>query len=156
MKKGLSFFMVVVIALSSLCGITVCGAEMRYAYTVSASSRLSISNQKATCIGIAVGDNTVTKITAVQYLEKKSGSKWYSVNDEPWSASSSNNTLTFSNSQSSLSSGTYRVKTVFTVYSGSDSEKSYCDQQGSNDLTQIFSQGRPRQMRCVSVSGLSH
>ena len=122
MKKGLSFFMAVIIALSSLCGITVCGAEMRYAYTVSVSSKLSISNQKATCISTASGNSTVTKITAVQYLEKKSGSKWYSVNDEPWSDSSSSNSLTFSNSKSSLSSGTYRLRTVFTVYSGSDSE----------------------------------
>ena len=28
MKKSLSFFMAIVMALSSLCGITVCGAEM--------------------------------------------------------------------------------------------------------------------------------
>ena len=122
MKKGLSFFMVVVIALSSLCGITVCGAAMRYAYAASVSSRLSISGQTATCISTAVGNSTVTKITAVQYLEKKSGSKWYSVTDEPWSASANNYTLTVSNSKSSLSSGTYRLRTVFTVYSGSDSE----------------------------------
>ena len=102
MKKSLSFFMAIVMALSSLCGITVCGAEMRYAYTISVSSRLSISSQTATCIS--------------------TGSKWYSVTDEPWSASANNYTLTVSNSKSSLSSGTYRLRTVFTVYSGSDSE----------------------------------
>ena len=122
MKKGLSFFVAVVIALSSLCGITVCGAEMRYVYTISASSQLSVSNQKATCISTAVGNSTVTKITAVQYLEKKSGNKWYAVNDEPWVASSDSNTITVCNSKSSLGSGTYRLRTVFTAYSGKKSE----------------------------------
>lgn len=63
--------MVVVIALSSLCGITVCGAEMRYAYAASVSSRLSISGQTATCISTAVGNSTVTKLLLFSILKRK-------------------------------------------------------------------------------------
>lgn len=154
MKRRISAFMLIITILSTLCGVTVCAVEPRYSYTTTATSTLYISSNTAYCKSKARGKTTATKIEAVQYLEKKSGSKWYVVTDGTWTDSVNDSLLIVSNNKSGLTSGTYRVRTVFTVYSGSKSEKSYCDQQGSNDLTQIFFQGRPRQMRSVSVSGL--
>ena len=77
----------------------------------------------AYCKSKARGKTTATKIEAVQYLEKKSGSKWYVVTDGTWTDSVNDSLLIVSNNKSGLTSGTYRVRTVFTVYSGSDSEK---------------------------------
>ena len=100
MKRRISAFMLIITILSTLCGVTVCAVEPRYSYTT-----------------------TATKIEAVQYLEKKSGSKWYVVTDGTWTDSVNDSLLIVSNNKSGLTSGTYRVRTVFTVYSGSDSEK---------------------------------
>lgn len=70
----------------------------------------------------AQGDSTVTQIDGVQYLEKKNGDKWETVSNGTWSDSSSRNSLTMSNSKDNIGSGTFRVRVVFTVYSGSSSE----------------------------------
>lgn len=122
MKKQLSALLFMFMALVMICGITVNAVEPRYAYTTSASSYLTISYNKASCISSVSANNSVTKISATQYLEKKNGRTWSTVSGCVWSDSSNRNSLTMSNSKSSLSSGTYRVRTVFTVYSGSNYE----------------------------------
>ena len=123
MKRRISAFMLIITILSSLCGVTVCAVEARYSYTTTATSTLYISSNTAYCKSKARGKTTATKIEAVQYLEKKSGSKWYVVTDGTWTDSVNDSLLIVSNNKSGLTSGTYRVRTVFTVYSGSDSEK---------------------------------
>ncbi len=62
----------------------------------------------------------VTQIDGIQYLEKQNGKNWDTV--DSWSDSSKSNSLTMNNSKDNIGSGTYRVRTVFTVYSGSSSE----------------------------------
>ena len=119
MKRRISAFMLIITILSTLCGVTVCAVEPRYSYTTT----LYISSNTAYCKSKARGKTTATKIEAVQYLEKKSGSKWYVVTDGTWTDSVNDSLLIVSNNKSGLTSGTYRVRTVFTVYSGSDSEK---------------------------------
>ena len=91
-----------------------------YLYTYSVKSTLIISGRTAYCESTITGDRTVTKIYATQYLEKKNGDKWDIV--DYWNDSADGNSLSMSNSKDNLGSGTYRVRTVATVYSGSNSE----------------------------------
>lgn len=94
--------------------------QPRYAYTSSIYSNLSISDGKATCTSTVTGMPTVTKIVATQYLEKKVLWWWEEV--AHWSDTSYTKTLYMNNSKSGLDSGTYRVRTVASVYSGTDYE----------------------------------
>ena len=122
MKKRLSALLTISMALLMFLSVTVYAVEARYAHTTSVTSTLTISNGTAYCKSTAQGDSTVTQIDGVQYLEKKNGDKWETVSNGTWSDSSSRNSLTMSNSKDNIGSGTYRVRTVFTVYSGSSSE----------------------------------
>ena len=120
MKKRLCVLLTIFMAMLMFIGVTVCAVEARYAYTTSVTSTLTISNGTAYCKSSAKGNSTVTKIDGIQYLEKKNGDKWEVI--DSWSDSLSRNSLNMSNSKDNISSGTYRVKAVFTVYSGSSSE----------------------------------
>lgn len=91
-----------------------------YLYTSSVKSTLIISGNTAYCESSIKGDSTVTKIYATQYLEKKNGNRWDII--DYWSDSVNGNSLPMNNSKDNLGSGTYRVRTVATVYSGSKSE----------------------------------
>ena len=97
-------------------------ASPYYLYTNSVNSTLIVSGKTAYCESTITGDSTVTKIYATQYLEKKNGSKWEVVSKGTWSDSVNGKSLSMSNSKDNLDSGTYRVRTVGTVYSGSKSE----------------------------------
>ena len=76
----------------------------------------------AYCKSVIKGGSAVTQINATQYLEKKNGSKWEAVSNGTWSDSIKKKSFTMSNSKSRLSSGTYRLRTVFTVYNGTNYE----------------------------------
>lgn len=125
MKKAI---IAIVLSLSVLfsAGIPVCAygggniASPYFLYTNSAKSTLIISGNTAYCESVIKGDSTVTKIYATQYLEKKNGNKWETV--DSWSDSVSGKSLSMSNSKDNLGSGTYHLRTVATVYSGSKSE----------------------------------
>ncbi|MDE6036090.1 MAG: hypothetical protein K2G36_09305 [Ruminococcus sp.] len=93
-----------------------------YSYTSDCSSDLSISGTTATCKSSVIGyyDKT-TKIVVNQTLQKQNSSgDWeyvYSWYDTIYSFQGS-----LTNTQSSLSNGTYRLKTVATVYAGTANE----------------------------------
>ncbi len=91
-------------------------------YTESATSTLTISGAKATCISKATGySGETTKIVIEQILQKKTSSgTWNEVTS--WSETDTGYIGSATNTKSSLSSGTYRLKTVFTVYAGSNYE----------------------------------
>lgn len=92
-----------------------------YSYTNSASSSLYFSGNTANCSSSVYGySGTTTKIFVNQYLQKKSGSSWSNV--WTWQYTFTNWYCDYDNSKSSLASGTYRVKTVAKVYSGSNYE----------------------------------
>ncbi|MBR1823171.1 MAG: hypothetical protein IJ779_02935, partial [Ruminococcus sp.] len=92
-----------------------------YQYTASLVSTLSISNKAATCNSMVRGmSNLATKVVVTQTLQKKSGSTWNYVTS--WSKTFNSWLAMYSNSKSSLSSGTYRLKTVAKVYSGNSYE----------------------------------
>ena len=120
MKKRLFALLTISMSLLMFLGVTVCAVEARYAYTTSVTSTLNISNGTAYCKSSAKGNSTVTQIDGIQYLEKKNGDNWDIV--DSWSDSSLRNSLNMSNSKDNIGSGTFRVRTVFTVYSGNSSE----------------------------------
>ena len=127
MKRKVIAIMLAISALFSM-GVSVCAyngentASPYYLYTYSVKSSLTIVNGTAYCKSVITGDNTVTQIYATMYLEKKNGDKWEAVKNCTWSDSVKGKSLTISKSKDNLDSGTYRVKTVGTVYSGSKSE----------------------------------
>lgn len=127
MKRKVIAIMLAISTLFSM-GVSVCAyngentASPYYLYTYSVKSSLTIVGGTAYCKSVITGDNTVTQIYATQYLEKKNGSKWEVVKNCTWSDSVKGKSLTISNSKDNLGSGTYRVKTTGTVYSGSNSE----------------------------------
>jgi len=81
-----------------------------------AKSILNINGTDAICESSLVGDPDVIKIVAVQTLEKQ-GFLWiWGTYDETvWTKTVHTNTLTMSNTKIGLSSGKYRLKTVFTL-----------------------------------------
>lgn len=91
-----------------------------YEYADSVSSRLYISEQTATCRSDADGCNVVS-ITVEQTLEKYSGWFWIwnNVDGANWTKTVNLNSISMSNTKSGLSSGTYRLKSVFTLTSSS-------------------------------------
>lgn len=91
-------------------------------YTDYATSTLTISGTKAICVSKAIGySGETTKIVMEQTLQKKTSSGgWSEV--ASWSETDTGYIGSATNTKSSLSSGTYRLKTVFTVYAGSDYE----------------------------------
>lgn len=81
-----------------------------------AISALSISGTTATCTSKLDGYSNVTKIVAEQYLQKQ-GILWiWSTYDgAEWTKTVYSNTLSMSNTKTGLSSGKYRLKTIFTL-----------------------------------------
>lgn len=127
MKKMVIVFVLMLSMIFSI-GISVCAygehntISPYYLYTYSAESNLSIVGDTAYCKSVIKGGSAVTQINATQYLEKKNGSKWEAVSNGTWSDSIKKKSFTMSNSKSRLSSGTYRLRTVFTVYNGTNYE----------------------------------
>lgn len=85
-----------------------------------AYSEIEIVGTKAECVSRAYGDQVVS-ITVEQTLEKHSGWFWIwnSVDGANWTKTVNLNSISMSNTKSGLSSGTYRLKSVFTLTSSS-------------------------------------
>lgn len=118
-------FSVICVVVSVLCFGLVASAESFAPFTLytdSASSTLTISGTTATCTSKATGYvGTTTKIVIQQTLQKKTSSgTWSKVNG--WSETDSGYKGSATNKEYNLTSGTYRLKTVFTVYAESNSE----------------------------------
>lgn len=91
-----------------------------YNYTNQCLTNLTKVNGKASCVADVTGYNgTTTKIEITMTLQKKTLLWWSTA--ETWTATYNTfyGTLTKS---ISVDSGTYRVKAVYKVYSGSNSE----------------------------------
>lgn len=113
--------------------------QARYAYLYTASSILSNNGTTATCTSSATGATSITKITATQYLEKRtwlsSEMKWVWVCIDYWSTSVDSNILpSMANSKYDLSSGTYRLRTVFELYVGNSSKPAETVEAKSNEI----------------------
>lgn len=92
-----------------------------YSYTSDCSSSLSISGSTATCESKLLGySGTTTKIVVKQILQKNNSGRWEDICS--WTHTSYTFFASVTNYKYSLTSGTYRLKSVFTVYSGSNYE----------------------------------
>lgn len=131
MKKLLCFMLTFMLSMSAFATMSVSAyneqdtvitdiVQPRYSYTNSIGTYLYISGGKATCTSTVTGKSTVTKIVATQYLEKKVDSSWEEV--DHWDKTVNGDYLYMCNSKDNLDSGTYRVRTVATVYSGTNYE----------------------------------
>lgn len=96
------------------------GVMPLFLYTEGTYTSLSIDSGSAWCYGNVIGiDGVTTRIDITLYLQKRVLLFW--TTDTSWSD-------TFYDYEASMyqlhlvSSGTYRVKAVYVVYSGSDSE----------------------------------
>ncbi len=94
-----------------------------YMYAKSASSKLTISSSVATCESDILGySETTTEIVINQTLQVKGFlNSWIVV--AMWSETDTGHYGSATNTRSNLSSGTYRLISKFTVYSGNNSEE---------------------------------
>lgn len=122
-KKIIAAIVMTVVAVVCLSG-TVFAQEVSICnlYTSSCSSTLTVSGTTAKYISQATGyRNETTKIVITQTLQKKTSTgSWNKVSS--WSETDTGYKGYATNSKSGLSKGTYRLKTVFKVYAGSNYE----------------------------------
>lgn len=109
-----------------MCFVMIASAENIAPFTLyidyATSILLTISRTTATCSSKATGYLGTTKNVIEQTLQKKTSSgTWSKVNG--WSETDSGYKGSATNKEYNLTSGTYRLKTVFTVYAGSDFEE---------------------------------
>ena len=115
MKKMVSIIMVVVMILTPITTVNASAAEYS-TYDLSScnkTSALTISNSTATCRSVFWGSADVSKVKVEQHLQKKSWFTWSNVSS--FSTTITGKNASFTNTKSSLSSGSYRLKSVFTV-----------------------------------------
>ena len=115
MKKMVSIIMVVVMILTPITTVNASAAEYS-TYDLSAynkSSSLTISNNTATCRSKFYGTSNISRVKVTQSLQKKSWFTWSNVSS--FSTTITGKNASFTNTKSSLSSGSYRLKSVFTV-----------------------------------------
>lgn len=105
-------------------------AQPYYENARAAKSELIINGTTATCKSTLRGDPDVTKIVAVQTLEKQGFLWiWSTYDGTTWTKTVYSNTLTMSNTKTGLTSGKYRLKTVFTL----------TDKQGKTETITVYS-----------------
>lgn len=105
-------------------------AQPYYEKASSARSELFISGTTVTCESSVRGDSNVVKITATQYLQKQGFLWiWSTYDDTEWKKTVYTNTLAMSNTKKGLSSGKYRLKTIFTL----------TDKQGETETVTVYS-----------------
>lgn len=114
---------------------TVSGISPLYEIANKAYSVLNIVGTDAVCTSSASGYNT-SKITVEQSLEKRSGwfifQSWSTVDGASWTESVNESSIRLSSTRSGLDSGTYRVKSVFTL----------TDKQGETETITVYSDSR--------------
>ncbi len=107
----------------------VSGISPLYDIAKNVSSELNIVGTSAECISQADGDDAV-RITVEQTLQKHWGLWiWNDVDGAEWSKQVDYSSIYLFNSKSGLGSGTYRVKSVFTL----------TDKNGKSETITIYS-----------------
>ncbi len=88
--------------------------------TMSAKTAISKSGTTATVTASVRANSSVTKITTKMELQKKGGSSYSTV--KTWSSTVNSSSASLKKTAVVSKSSTYRVKTTFTVYTGTTSE----------------------------------
>lgn len=108
-------------------------AQPYYEKADSATSNLYISGTTANCESNIRGNSNVVKIVAEQYLQKQGFLWiWTTYDDAEWTKTVYTNSLAMSNTKMGLSSGKYRLKTIFTLtdkYGESETFTVYSDKK---------------------------
>lgn len=128
LKRVTAIMLAVILSTAGITEHRVSGAYIppdslpQYQFFFSCNSKLTLSDNDATCKSTVVGiSGTTTKIVIYQVLQKKiSSSNWDDVCS--WDHTYYSFEASFTNYRYDLSSGTYRLKSQFTVYSGSSYE----------------------------------
>jgi len=96
-----------------------------YEYAMITKSYLTITSSTAECKSVCEGMTDVTQITVEHTLEKHWGLWiWNEVDGASWTKTVDTRAISLVNTKSGLDSGTYRLKSVFTLKSSSgDTEK---------------------------------
>lgn len=119
MKKAVSLFLVLVLAFSLFSVNAFANGTSTFDLSSDVKrSLLSISGTTATCTSTySSTSSTISKITAKQTLEKHWAFGIFNPvdNDSSWTKSVNSSNLSMTNTKSGLGSGTYRLKTEFTI-----------------------------------------
>lgn len=119
MKKSVSLFLVLVLAFSLFSVNAFANGTSTFDLSSDVKrSLLSISGTTATCTSTySSTSSTISKITAKQTLEKHWAFGIFNPvdNDSSWTKSVNSSNLSMTNTKSGLGSGTYRLKTEFTI-----------------------------------------
>ena len=96
------------------------GISPAYEYADTVNSLLYISSNSAECTSTCISSSNVVKISVEQTLQMFWGLWiWNDVNGASWTATNNDSYISVVNTKAGLSSGTYRVKSVFTLTSSS-------------------------------------
>ena len=91
-----------------------------YEYAAKTENYLTITSSNADCKSLCEGMAGVTQITVEHTLEKHWGLWiWSEVDGASWTKTVYSDTIRLSNTKSGLDSGTYRLKSVFTLTNSS-------------------------------------
>lgn len=94
--------------------------DLAYEYTDDAKSLLRISYNTAKCVSSCTGARNVIQITVEQTLQKFWGLwVWNDVDNASWSTAENGSYVSVVNTKRGLPSGTYRLKSVFTLKTSS-------------------------------------
>lgn len=94
------------------------GIAPAYEYANSVENILYISSNTAECTSVCTSSSDVVSVSVEQTLQKFWGLwVWDNVDGASWTKSKSGSSISLVNTKSGLSSGTYRVKSVFTLTS---------------------------------------
>ena len=116
MKKLLAFFLSALILLTF--AVSVSAESVTFDFGgINKSSQLTISGTTATCKSQIIElSGTVKSVTIKQTLQIHWFASWFlTVSNATWETTSTSKSVTFQNTKSGLASGTYRVKSDFTV-----------------------------------------
>lgn len=96
------------------------GIAPAYEYANTAESMLYISSASAECISRCTSSSDIVQITVEQTLQKFWGLwVWNDVDGASWISTEHGSSIYLISDKSGLSSGTYRLKSVFTLTSSS-------------------------------------
>lgn len=121
MKKVISVMLAFLLCFSFPASVSAAGfsgsmVQPFYDKAREVTSTLRINGTSAVCESTCKGESDVVKIVAVQTLEQQGFlGFWFTYNDVPWTKTVKSNMLAMSNTESGLSSGSYQLKTVFTL-----------------------------------------
>ena len=126
MLKRLISLVIAIVSVFTLLCFSVSAEEkgLMYLYTQRAASYLTISGSTATCTSTLIGYyGTTTKIEVTQTLQVRDGNQWRT--SKTWTATYNSYTCDFVNTRTVYSGNTYRVKSEYKVYAGTNYEMVY-------------------------------